>query len=148
MGDSELEQIRAKRMAELQGQYPQGNLDRQQQEQQVKARLYTPSLRPPYCEHGLFAMQDFAYELNLFDREAEAKNSILSQILAQDARTRLNSIALVKPEKASMIENMLINMAKTGQLGGKVSEAQLIKLLEEVNSKTQKRTTVKLGICY
>ncbi|RDD44117.1 Programmed cell death protein 5 [Trichoplax sp. H2] len=113
MGDSELEQIRAKRMAELQGQYPQGNLDRQQQEQQVKAR------------------------------EAEAKNSILSQILAQDARTRLNSIALVKPEKASMIENMLINMAKTGQLGGKVSEAQLIKLLEEVNSKTQKRTTVK-----
>ena len=32
----------------------------------------------------------------------------------------VNSIALVKPEKAAMIENMLIQMARTGQLGGKV----------------------------
>jgi len=32
----------------------------------------------------------------------------------------VNSIALVKPEKAAMIENILIQMARTGQIGGKV----------------------------
>ena len=32
----------------------------------------------------------------------------------------VNSIALVKPEKAKMIENTLIQMATTRQLGGKV----------------------------
>ena len=33
----------------------------------------------------------------------------------------MNSIALVKPEKAKMLENMLIQMAQRGQLSGKVS---------------------------
>jgi hypothetical protein len=32
----------------------------------------------------------------------------------------VNSIALVKPEKAKMVEGMLIRMASKGQLGGKV----------------------------
>ena len=32
----------------------------------------------------------------------------------------VNSIALVKPEKAKMLENMLIQMAQRGQLSGKV----------------------------
>lgn len=33
----------------------------------------------------------------------------------------VNSIALVKPEKARAVENLLIQMAQTGQLTGKVS---------------------------
>ena len=32
----------------------------------------------------------------------------------------VNSIALVKPEKAEMVERMLIRMAQTGQIHGKV----------------------------
>jgi programmed cell death protein 5 len=32
----------------------------------------------------------------------------------------VNGIALVKPEKARQVEGMLIQMASTGQLGGKV----------------------------
>lgn len=66
------------------------------------------------------------------------KNSLLSQILEQDARARrktahsptctqlalsslaVNSIALVKPEKAKAVEMMLIRMAQTGQISGKV----------------------------
>ncbi len=34
--------------------------------------------------------------------------------------TAVNSIALVKPDKARMVESMLIQMAQTGQLQGKV----------------------------
>ena len=32
----------------------------------------------------------------------------------------VNSIGLVKPEKAKMMEGMLIQMARTGQIAGKV----------------------------
>lgn len=71
------------------------------------------------------------------------RNSLLAQILDQTARARLNSIALVKPEKAKMVENMLIQMAQTGQIGGKIGESQLVSLLERVSEQTQKKTTVK-----
>ena len=67
----------------------------------------------------------------------EMINSILSQILTQEARARrmcvcisqhnymclviiVNSIALVKPDKAKAIEQLLIRMARSGQLQGKV----------------------------
>ena len=33
----------------------------------------------------------------------------------------MNSIALVKPEKAKMMESMLIQMARSGQIAGKVT---------------------------
>ena len=38
----------------------------------------------------------------------------------------VNSIALVKPEKAAMIENMLINMAQSGRVGNKVKINNII----------------------
>ncbi|PFX32301.1 programmed cell death protein 5-like [Stylophora pistillata] len=113
--DSELAAIRAKRLEELQGQYGGQNAAQMQQQQE--------------------AMQ----------REAEMKNSLLSQILEQGARARLNSIALVKPEKAKMMESMLIQMARSGQIAGKLSESQLVSLLQEVSERTQKKTTVKFN---
>ncbi|EHB09996.1 Programmed cell death protein 5, partial [Heterocephalus glaber] len=54
-------------------------------------------------------------------REAEMRNSILAQVLDQSARARLSNLALVKPEKTKAVENYLIQMAKYGQLSGKVS---------------------------
>ena len=55
----------------------------------------------------------------------------------------MNSIALVKPERAERVEGMLIQMAQTGQINGKVGEAQLVDLLEKISSHSQKKTTVK-----
>uniref|UniRef100_A0AC11C584 Programmed cell death 5 n=1 Tax=Ovis aries TaxID=9940 RepID=A0AC11C584_SHEEP len=54
-------------------------------------------------------------------REAEMRNSILAQVLDQSARARLSNLALVKPEKTKAVENYLIQMARYGQLSGKVS---------------------------
>jgi len=34
----------------------------------------------------------------------------------------VNTIALAKPEKAKMVESMLIQMAQTGQIQGKVTQ--------------------------
>jgi programmed cell death protein 5 len=73
------------------------------------------------------------------------KNSVLSQILEQGARARLNSIALVKPDKAKSVEMMLIRMAQSGQISGKVGEGQLVELLERINQQTQKSTKVKVS---
>ncbi|XP_074618682.1 programmed cell death protein 5-like [Acropora palmata] len=115
MADEELAAIRAKRLEELQSQYGGQNSAQMQQQQEA------------------------------MKREAEMRNSLLSQILEQGARARLNSIALVKPEKAKMMESMLIQMARSGQIAGKLSETQLISLLQDMSEKTQKKTTVRFN---
>ncbi|KAJ8983300.1 hypothetical protein NQ317_019857 [Molorchus minor] len=73
----------------------------------------------------------------------DAKNSILSQILDQPARARLNTLLLGKPEKGQMVENMLIRMAQTGQICTKIGERELIGLLENVSSQTKPKTSIK-----
>uniref|UniRef100_A0AC11BZL8 Programmed cell death 5 n=1 Tax=Ovis aries TaxID=9940 RepID=A0AC11BZL8_SHEEP len=78
-------------------------------------------------------------------REAEMRNSILAQVLDQSARARLSNLALVKPEKTKAVENYLIQMARYGQLSGKVSEQGLIEILEKVSQQTEKKTTVKFN---
>ncbi|XP_073321282.1 programmed cell death protein 5 [Pagrus major] len=75
-------------------------------------------------------------------RETDMRNSILAQVLDQSARARLSNLALVKPEKANAVENYLIQMARFGKLGGKISEAGLIEILEKVSQQTEKKTTV------
>ncbi|XP_070818812.1 programmed cell death protein 5 isoform X1 [Chaetodon trifascialis] len=75
-------------------------------------------------------------------RETDMKNSILAQVLDQSARARLSSLAMVKPEKANMVEKYLIQMARVGQIGGKISDSGLIEILEKVSQQTEKKTTV------
>lgn len=41
-------------------------------------------------------------------------------------------ISLVSPERSKQIESILFGMAQKGQLRGKVTESQLIDLLEQV----------------
>uniref|UniRef100_A0A8C3QF82 Programmed cell death protein 5 n=1 Tax=Cyanoderma ruficeps TaxID=181631 RepID=A0A8C3QF82_9PASS len=77
--------------------------------------------------------------------EAEIRNTILAQVLDQAARARLSNLALVKPDKAKAVENYLIQMARFGQLAGKVSEQGLIEILEKVSQQTEKKTTVKFN---
>lgn len=46
----------------------------------------------------------------------------------------VSRISLVSPERSRQIEGILVRMAQSGQLRGKVSEEQLIELLEQVSS--------------
>merc|ERR1712048_562340 len=109
MGDDELKALRAKRMAEMQGQGGGGG------DQQKKAEERR-------------------------EQVMDMKNSILSQVLSQEARARLNTLMLAKPEKGAQVEAAIIQMAQTGQLGGKLSEEELIGLLERFAGSTKKST--------
>ncbi|GAB1860326.1 Programmed cell death protein 5 [Camponotus japonicus] len=113
MSDPELEAIRQQRLMQLQSQYKDNNVDNKQ------------------------AMEE------RMQRMEEMKHTILTQVLDQSARARLNTLCLGKPEKGKMVEEMLLNMAQNRQLPGKLGEQQLINLLESLNQQTQRKTTVK-----
>ncbi len=59
----------------------------------------------------------------------EQKNAMMEQILSAEALARLGNIASVKPERADKLENIIITNAQRGVFQGKVTEAQLIDLL-------------------
>jgi len=69
--------------------------------------------------------------------EAEARQTILNQILDPEAADRLGRIRLVKESRATDIENRLIMLARSGQLRQKVTEDQLKELLNAVAEKQE-----------
>lgn len=73
---------------------------------------------------------------------AEARQSILNQILHPEAADRLGRIRLVKEERAADVENRLIMLARSGQLQQKVTEAQLKDLLAAVSANQEKEKIV------
>jgi len=117
MGDDELAQIRANRMAQMGAQGGGGaGGDEAAKQQEEKAKQIE-----------------------------DMKNSILSQCLNQEARARLNTIKMTKPEHAAMIENNLCMMARSGQLMGKLSDEDFKGLLNRVSagsSASKPKTTV------
>uniref|UniRef100_A0A0K8TQ97 Putative programmed cell death protein n=1 Tax=Tabanus bromius TaxID=304241 RepID=A0A0K8TQ97_TABBR len=116
MGDPELEAIKQQRLAQLQSQYGNGPQNPEQQ----KAR-----------------------EEQMRQQE-EMKHSMLSQLLNQQARARLNTLKISKPEKAEMVEGMIIRMAQAGRIPGKLDDQQFVSILESLNQQIPKSTsTVK-----
>lgn len=76
---------------------------------------------------------------------ADARASILSQILLPEAADRLGRIRLVKESRAVDVENRLIMLARSGQLRSKVTEEQLKELLgavKENNEKSEEKIVV------
>lgn len=57
----------------------------------------------------------------------------------------MHRIGLVKPEKARGVEDMIISLARSGQLGGRVDEPKLINLLEQITGSTKKETKITVG---
>ncbi|KAI4157396.1 MAG: hypothetical protein L6R39_000678 [Caloplaca ligustica] len=74
-------------------------------------------------------------------RAAEARASILSQILQPEAADRLGRIRLVKESRATDVENRLIMLARSGQLRAKVTEEQLKELLGAVAENNEREGT-------
>jgi len=64
---------------------------------------------------------------------------VLSGILTQEARERLTRIKLAKPEFATQIELLLIQLAQQGRIKGKVTDEQFKKVLEQLTSTQQKK---------
>lgn len=75
-------------------------------------------------------------------QEAEARQSVLNQILEPEAADRLGRIRLVKESRAVDVENRLIMLARSGQLRSKVTEEQLKELLNAVAEKKEEEKIV------
>ena len=105
---SDLDEIRQKRMAELQAQ--QAAMQNQAQQQAV-AQAQQQEAQAQF--------------------EAQ-KKQILAQIMTPEARNRLGNLKLTKPELVNNIELQLIQSAQAGSLRGKVTDEQLKVLLRQI----------------
>ncbi|HTX60748.1 MAG TPA: DNA-binding protein [Methanobacterium sp.] len=108
---SDIEELRRKRMEELQQQAAM-----QSQQQQVADAESQERMR----------------------RELEAqKKQVLMQILTSEARSRLANIRLTKPDFVDQIELQLIQLAQMGRIQAKITDEQLKVLLKKLTG--QKR---------
>ena len=105
---SELDEIRQKRMAELQAQQAAAQ---NQAQQQALAQAQQQEAQAQF--------------------EAQ-KKQILGQIMTPEARQRLANLKLTKPEMVNNIELQLIQSAQAGSLRGKVTDDQLKVLLRQI----------------
>ena len=105
---SELDEIRQRRMAELEAQQAAAQNQMQQQAAQQMQQQEA-------------------------QRQFEAqKKQILAQIMTSEARNRLANLKLTKPELVNQIELQLIQSAQSGSLRGKVTDEQLKVLLRQI----------------
>ncbi|KAG0037714.1 hypothetical protein BGZ83_003339 [Gryganskiella cystojenkinii] len=125
MEDDELEQIRARRMAELRAQAGGSSGG--------GSSMGLPA--------GMSAGKKDDEEKAKKSQMEEMRRTMLIQILDGEARERLSRIAMVKADKARAVEDLLIRMAQGGQVRSKITEQQLIELLEQVNQQSNKSTT-------
>ena len=105
---SELDEIRQKRMAELQAQ----QAAMQNQAQQQAAAQAQQQEAPAQFE--------------------AQKKQILAQIMTPEARNRLANLKLTKPELVNNIEIQLIQSAQAGSLRGKGTDEQIKVLLRQI----------------
>ncbi len=75
------------------------------------------------------AMED---ELARREQYESQLNLILKQILEPEARERLNTIKLTRPEFAKAIEQQLVALAQSGRLQKRISDAELKALLKQL----------------
>ncbi len=79
-----------------------------------------------------------AQEEQLATLEAQ-KQSILRQILTEEARQRLANVKLVHPQVAESVELRLIQIAQQGGVKEKINDEQLKEILRKIQG--QKRET-------
>merc|ERR1719409_2528564 len=66
-------------------------------------------------------------------QEKEMRAELLQKLLTPEANSRIKNIALVKPEKAKKLEDMVIMMGRKGQLQQPLNDGALKKMLEQIS---------------
>lgn len=79
------------------------------------------------------------------DEKDDMRAAMLPQLLTQDARERLNRIRIVKPDRASQAEQLIISMAQTGQIQQRVDEPSLVKLLDQLTQHQEPTNRLKFS---
>jgi programmed cell death protein 5 len=124
MADPELAALRAARLTQLQQSNTDENgqsaarsedAEKRRAEEQMRRDLLATALEPAA-------------------RERRMSNHLLSCLYSAGINnaSTVSRIALVSPTRSNQIESILLRMLQAGQLRGRVSEQQLIDLLEQV----------------
>ncbi|MDH7511216.1 MAG: DNA-binding protein [Methanolinea sp.] len=84
-------------------------------------------------------LQQQAYDQQLLQEEAERQrqiesqiHAVLLQILEPEARERLNTIKLTRPDFARAVEQQLVLLANSGRIKQKITDEQLKSLLQQL----------------
>jgi programmed cell death protein 5 len=109
MNDDELEELRRRRLAELQNQQAQGG-------DEQAARAEAEAQRQQW--------------------EAQ-KAKVLRTVLEPEARERLTRVRLARPDVAESLESQLVALHQQGRLRGKINDELLKQFLQRVTPKSR-----------
>jgi programmed cell death protein 5 len=71
-------------------------------------------------------------------QQAEAqKNALLRQHLTDDARKRLNTVKMSKPQFGEQVERQVVSLARSGRLQDKIDDEKMKQLLKELKPDSQ-----------
>lgn len=106
--DERLEELREKKMQELQDRAQQGGGAPDEEAQQAAQ-----------------------------ERAEAQQEAILKQHLTDDARQRLNAVEMSKPQFAKQVKKQVAALAQSGRVQGRIDEEQMQELLRELQPDQQ-----------
>lgn len=106
--DERLEELRQKKLEQLQDQQEGGGAANEEAQQQAQQQA-----------------------------DAQ-KKAMLRQHLTDGARKRLNSVRMSKPDFADQVERQVLALAQSGRIQGKIDEEKMKALLKELTPDQQK----------
>lgn len=70
--------------------------------------------------------------------------NILNRFLEPEAKQRLNRVRMVKPERVLGVENYLIRLFQSGGIRGKVTEEDIVDILDKIAQEERRNTSTRI----